>query len=368
MSSDIPIIAITGTSGKTTIKEMIASILKLKWNIYKSFQNGNNAWYLSNNLNQINDYHQALILEYGMCKEGDIKEQCEIIQPNISVISNVGLAHIGNMADQTNGVIKAKSELIKGMKKSGILYVNADDSNSKLLDINGFSGKIIKIGITNVADFNAEQIKYTDFGMEFIVRIKGESYVFRLPIYGEHNIYNALFAIAICYHLGFSKQLISEGLESFYQPYGRLNVHNYKDNITIIDDTFNTKPCSMKSSLEVLHKIGNNKKIAVLGSIRDLGVHFVPEHRKIGNNVARKSFNLFTVGEEAKAIFQGAIDGGLPSNKMKHFEDLDCLYRELISSLEPNTTILFNGSIRKENESRRLMHIAMDIKTYLETI
>ncbi|HEX9061930.1 MAG TPA: UDP-N-acetylmuramoyl-tripeptide--D-alanyl-D-alanine ligase, partial [Clostridia bacterium] len=257
-----PIISITGTSGKTTTKEMLASILQRRWQTFKSYENGNDVWFISQYVKQIDDSYGAVVLEFGLTHPGSITEQCKMIQPNIAVVTNVGMAHIEDIEKNIQGitditgVASAKSELIQGMNQKGLLALNADDSNSKLLQIQGFQGKIITVGFSNHSDYYACDIQYTDRGMSFIVQLNGVKELFHIPIFGKHNVYNALFAIAVSHQLGFSPDEIRTGLEQFYRTQGRLNIHQLNNDITLINDAFNAKPCAMKSALDVINQIG----------------------------------------------------------------------------------------------------------------
>ena len=365
---DIPIIAITGSSGKTTVKEMVSSILQRCWKTFKSYENGNDVWFTSQYVKQIDFSYQAIVLEYGMTHAGNITEHCRLIQPNIGIITNVGMAHVGNFEDQRYGVISAKSELIKGMKPDGILILNEDDINSKLLDRGGFKGEVITIGIQNNGDYKAKEIHYNDNGMDFQVEIDGASSPFYIPIFGYHNVYNALFAIAVSHRLGFSINDIRLGLGTYYKIFGRLTVYRLKNEITIINDTFNAKPDAMKVAIDVLNNIGKGTKIAVLGCMFDLGTYTIQSHKEIGHYAAsRKVHYLYTVGKEAKIIGEAALESGLLDENVQHFDFLDQLHQTLIDQIEPNTAILIKGYCGIENSIKlKMTDTAMFLKDYFE--
>lgn len=363
---DIPIIAITGSSGKTTTKEMISSILQRRWRIFKSIENGNDVWFTSQYAKQIDSSYQALVLEYGMTHAGNIAQHCRLIQPNIGIITNVGIAHIGNFEDQEYGVVSAKSELIKGMKSDGILFLNEDDTNSKLLDRGEFKGEVITIGILNNANYQAKEIHYRDNGMVFQVDIDGVCCPFYIPIFGKHNVYNALFAIAVSHRLGFSIYEIRLGLETYYQTFGRLTVFRLKNEITIINDTFNAKPDAMKEAIDVLDNIGEGTKIAVLGCMFDLGTYTVKAHKEIGHYAASRKVNyLYTVGKEAKIIGEAAVESGFSNENMKHFDSVDQLHKTLIGQIERKTTVLIKGYRGFENSMKlKMFDTAMFLRDY----
>lgn len=206
-----PIIAVTGSAGKSTTKEMIASILKNRWNIYKSRANLNHYRATQKHKQKIKNWHQGIVLEYGMGGKGSITKHCNTIKPTIGVITNIGTAHVGYFGGKVTGIAREKSKLIKGMKQNGILLLNADDPNSRLLDITGFTGKIVKIGYKQKADYFASNIQYVDKGMTFETNLDRKKYSFFIPIFGFHHISNALFAIAVSHQLGFNAEDIKKG-------------------------------------------------------------------------------------------------------------------------------------------------------------
>lgn len=363
-----PIIAITGSSGKTTTKEMVSSIIQRRWKVFKSYENGNDVWFTSQYVKQIDPTYDALVLEYGMTHAGNITEHCKLIQPNIGIITNVGIAHIGNFEDQEFGVIAAKSELIKGMKSDGILFLNEDDLNSKLLDKGDFRGEILSIGIQNKANYQAREIYYTENGMNFRVEMDGMDCPFYIPIFGKHNVYNALFAIAVSHRLGLSINDIRLGLENFYQTFGRLTIYRLKNEITIINDTFNAKPDAMKEAINVLSNIGKDTKIAILGCMFDLGIHEEQAYRDIGSYAGSCKIDyLYTVGEGTKIIGEAANQSGIADENVKHFHSIDELHQTLVGQIKEKTTVLIKGYFGMENAMRvKMIDTAMFLRDYFK--
>ena len=209
---EIPIIAITGSAGKTTSKAFLASILSKKWNIFESKDYWNTTEHTKKHASEINPSHEAVVLEYGMAYPGVITDHCSIIKPNISIVTNVGLAHVGNFDGDIKKVAHAKSELIHGMDQEGVLFINKDDPNSTYLETENFKGKIITIGVKSAADYRAYDINYADNGMNFKMKLQGQEILLFIPILGEHHVYNALNAIAVADHLGFTPMEIKLGL------------------------------------------------------------------------------------------------------------------------------------------------------------
>lgn len=340
-----PIIAVAGSSGKTTTKEMIASILQRRWYILKSKYNRNNRHAVRAHAKQIRSNHRAVVLEYGMSARGHLRQSCRILRPDMAVITMVGSAHIGNVGGSLKTLIAAKSELIQYMNPAGTLFLNADDHNSQHLHIGGFKGTIITIGIKNHADYQAYNVRYGSGGMSFRVNFDGAQHDFFIPIYGIHNVYNALFAIAVTDLLGFGPDTIRHGLKNYTKLAGRLRVYKLRSGIRVIDDTFNANPHSVKAALDVLDNIGRGKNIAVLGDMRELGSCSVRGHQEVGRYLAGKHIDtLVTFGKRAKRIGEVAITKGFPASRVIHVKDRLTLHRRIKQHVSTGTTILVKGS------------------------
>jgi len=340
-----PVIAITGSAGKTTTKEMIASILKQRWKIYKTSGNANAPRHTAVYARKIKPYHKAVVLEFGMSHHGQIKLHTRIIQPNIGIVTNVGTAHIGNFKGNIKGIANTKSDLIRNMKQTGLLVLNADDKNSRLLDTKKFKGKIMTVSQHQAADYQADNIEYTLGGMKFRTKIKDKPIEFKIPVYGRHNIYNALFAIAVADYLGFSPNEIRKGLLTYKRPGRRLTIYRLKKKIKIIDDTFSANPHATKAAIDVLSNIGKGTNVAVLGTMLEMGKYAVKGHKDVGKFVAKRKIDyLYTYGKTARLIGLGAREAGFPAKKIHHFSNQRILTKKLIKHLKPNTTFLFKAS------------------------
>jgi UDP-N-acetylmuramoyl-tripeptide--D-alanyl-D-alanine ligase len=342
-----PVIAVTGSAGKSTTKEMIASILQTRWKVFKSPGNMNHLKSTAKNAKLITSVHRAAVLEYGMTRRGHIRRHCQYVQPNIGVITNVGTAHIGNFGGDTRKVALAKSELIQNMKQTGLLILNADDDNSRYLVTRGFNGKIRHVGVNRKADYQASSITQQGNGLSFQVKLNGTDHAFFVPILGRHNIYNALSAIAAAAELGFSPEEMQKGLRSFRKLGRRLIVYRLPHNIRVIDDTFSANPNAVKAAINVLTQMAKHKKIAVLGTMLEMGVYSAKGHRDVGRYAAQKQIDyLLTYGKEAGQIGKGAIAAGLPAARVFHFVNRDGLHQRLLQLLEANATVLVKGSHR----------------------
>lgn len=343
-TEQVPIIGITGSAGKTTTKAFLSSILSKKWNVFESKDYWNTTEHTKKHAAEINASHQAVVLEYGMAYPGVITEHCKIIQPTISIVTNIGLAHVGNFNGDPKGVAKAKSELIHGMDQQGVLCVNRDNDNSKFLETENFKGKILTVGIKRNANYRAYDVQYAENGMSFKMRLKNEEIELFIPIFGEHHVYNALSAIAIADHLGFSPMEIKTGL-LFKKPPRRLTIYNCKDNIKLIDDTVHSHPEGVRAALDVLSNIAKKRKIAIIGQMRELGDLRETEYRKVGDYVQQLGIDiLLTYGFRTEEIGAQAKSKGMGASNIFHFTDRDKLHTLLKELIQEEDTILIKGA------------------------
>lgn len=346
LSIDIPTIAITGSSGKTTTREFIASILETKWKILKTHDNKNLPIHTKKTLECLNSTHKAILLELGMGKPGAAEKHCSIIQPNISIITNIGTAHFGNLGNSIESTASYKSALITHMKPKGLLLINRDDKNSELLKSKDFKGEIVTVAIHNKADYIASKIKYKDNGMSFEVKLGENNEAFFIPTLGEHNILNALFAIAISHHLKFTPSEIRLGLKNFITPIKRQNIIELINDSLLIDDTVNANPQSVKAAIDVLSNISKKRKrIVILGSMLELGDYCKMGHIEVGQYLAKKKADaIYTYGDEALWIQKGAIDAGFSKEKTKHFNTRNEIQIALKNIIKSENVVLVKGS------------------------
>ncbi|MHB8125017.1 MAG: YheC/YheD family protein [Desulfitobacteriaceae bacterium] len=342
----IPTIAITGSSGKTTTREFISSILETQWKVLKTTGNKNLPLHTKKTIESFDPSFQAIVLELGMGKQGAGQRHCRYFQPNIAIITNIGTAHLGNLGNSIRSTATFKSALIKYLNPNGKLLLNNDDKNSKLLETETFNGEIITVGIENKADYQASYINNLANGMSFKVLLDNKSEQFFIPTFGKHNIYNALFAIAICHRLNFTSSEIRSGLKNYQIPIKRLNLIKLRNHSLLIDDTVNANPQSVKAAIDVLVEIGKDKKkIVVLGSMLELGKYTIKGHKEIGHYLTEKKIDaIYTYGKEAKWILKGALDRGYPADKVQHFEERELLHKNLNNCIALNSVILVKGS------------------------
>ncbi|MDR1001395.1 MAG: UDP-N-acetylmuramoyl-tripeptide--D-alanyl-D-alanine ligase [Clostridiales bacterium] len=310
---DIPAVAITGSAGKTTTKDMIASVLSQRFVTLKTDGNLNNEIGLPLMALRLNDTHEAAVFEMGMNHLGEIRNLSKIIKPHVCVITNIGTAHMEFLGSREN-ILRAKCEIFEHMRRGGAVILNADDD---------MLGKIVSTGTNNISygihngDMRAINIKMSGDGQRFDVVYKDvivhELFV---PLPGEHNVLNALAAAAVGFALGLSGECIQEGLRSFPLSKNRMEFIR-TDRFTIINDVYNANPQSMIAALDVLSQMASYNSvagrkpqtIAILGDMFELGEFSQAHHEQIGRHAAELGIDyLITIGKAADFIRQGFIN------------------------------------------------------------
>lgn len=341
---NIPAVAITGSSGKTTTKEMIAAVLGESFNVLKNEGNYNNTIGLPLTIFNLNKSHEICVLEMGMNSFGEIESLASIVKPNIAVITNIGTAHIEYLGSREN-IMKAKMEIFKFFTSKDTLILNGDDDILARIKDKGFD--ILNIGLKNKNHISAfDIIQIEDKGMEFSVHIGENVERFFVPLIGNHNVYNGLCAIAVGFCTGMSIEKIKRGLSGFVSASMRMETYTLSNGIKVINDAYNANPQSMVAAMEVLINLHcNSRRVLVLGDMLELGIHSENEHYKIGFLAANIGIDiLITVGEKSEAIARGALENGMHKDNVFHFADNHHVINEIWNILLPLDTVLIKGS------------------------
>lgn len=315
----IPVVAITGSSGKTTTKEMVAEVLGSKFKVLKTEKNFNNEIGLPKTLLQLTDEHEVCVVEMGMRGFGQIQELAAIAEPTIGVVTNVGTSHIELLGSQ-EGIAKAKSELVEAINEEGTVILNEDDhwvkGMSKLT-----AGKLISYGIQHNATVTGSNLRYKKDGIKFTCKCFDEIFDVFLPMIGEHNVYDALAAIAVGRSLGLNSTKIKKALGNFPGIPMRQEIVPLKD-VVILNDTYNANPSSMQESIKALGQLEGHRKIAMLGDMLELGDFTKQGHEEIGTLLGTEKYStLFAYGEAGKYIATAAKANGVP--EVYHCESHD---------------------------------------------
>jgi alanine racemase len=297
---NIPIIAVTGSNGKTTTKNMIATVLASKFRVFFTDKNYNNEIGLPKSMLELDDSYDVAVFEMGMNHLGEIETLSNIAKPDIAVITNIGKAHIGNLGSQEN-ILKAKLEIISGLKKNGLLLLNAEDKFLKSVKLETHEiFFIVFVGDGGDPDgISAVNIQADDNPSSFDVVYKGQTFPCSLPAIGKHNVTNALFALFCGVKLGID---ITDAIEEIkrYTVSSMRTETAYVKGITIIKDYYNASPDSARAALEVLENYpSTGKKVALLGEIFELGDFSAPEHTNLAKTCNEKKIDyVFFIGAD----------------------------------------------------------------------
>ncbi|WP_252503362.1 UDP-N-acetylmuramoyl-tripeptide--D-alanyl-D-alanine ligase [Sporosarcina sp. Marseille-Q4943] len=354
----IPVVTITGTCGKTTTKDMIKHMLSAIWNVHASVSSKNEPRRSFPYLMGIDEHTEAAVFEHGLGNSGNIKHQCMIYQPTIGIITNIGVHHLDGCVNM-EGYIKAKEEIIGGIRDGGTLLLNADDQNSKKLKIHNFKGKIVYFGKDAKSDFRASRITYGETGMDFVLHVGPEEYSAFVPGYGEHQVSNALAALAAVHEIGMDLKIAISRLTTYETMDRHLEFSKGKNGSTIIDDTWTNNPTSVEAALKVLDSIGKGKKvILILGDINRLGNFEKKYHREIGSMVAERNIHaLITIGKKAEEIARQAMRDGSTAN-IRMFKDVGDIGNRLDHLFDDQSIVLIKGPM----SSRGMIEFARSLK------
>ena len=337
---NIPVIAITGSVGKTSTKDIVASVVGTEYNVLKTQGNLNNHIGLPMTILGLKN-HNALVVEMGMNNFGEISVLSKIAKPNIAIITNVGTAHIGNLGSREN-ILKAKLEILDGMDENGILIINNDNDllHKWAQEYTGLI-RVFTYGIEKKSDVNALNIKLFENKSECTVvedvskaqtsfntkNTEKNQEEIVIPIGGNHFVLNALCSVAVGKILNISFENIKKGIYNFSLSKNRMELINISNDIILINDCYNANYDSMKAGIEYLAKTSANRKIAVLGDMLELGDFSEELHTKVGKIVVENKIDiLVTVGKMAQYIAnvakQGNVEVYVCENNMKAIDVL----------------------------------------------
>ena len=341
----LPLIAVSGSNGKTTVKEMVAAILSAVTNdaktVLATVGNLNNDIGMPMTLLKMRQAHAYAVIEMGMNHEGEIRYLTNLAQPTVALVNNAGTAHIGEVGSR-EAIARAKGEIFEGLAGDGIAIINADDDFADYWKSLNTNRKIITFGLEKSDHGQAADVTATYQPLGILAKVNlstpNGSIEFNLQVLGVHNIRNALAASAVAVALNISNTDIARGLESFGGVKGRLNwLEGFNESI-VIDDTYNANPDSMKAAIDVLAS-QKTTQIFVMGDMAELGAAAAQMHADIGAYAKQKGIGqLFTLGELSRSA---AIAFG---DKARHFATLEALVESLRLQMQTNVTVLVKGS------------------------
>lgn len=331
----IKVVGITGSTGKTSTKDIMSAILSEKYKVFKTKGNFNNHIGLPLMILELDSSYDIAILEMGMSNLKEISFLADIARPSIAVITNVGLSHIENLKTREN-ILKAKMEIVDFFTKENVLIINSDDDMLKTVSNTDY--RIVRAGENDLSDLKYENVTFDKLSSKFDIVDGKEQYEFNLSMPGKHNIGNFMLAYGVAKELDVSVNSMQIGMDNIEVTSMRLDLkdgNGYK----VLDDCYNSSPDSVKSAIDVLVSLSGNKKIAVLGTMRELGDESKKSHEDIGKYAKEKNIDkIFVYGEFSKFIKDGFGDGACL------YEDKKSLIQELKKYISNDDIILVKAS------------------------
>ncbi len=348
-SLSVRVVGITGSVGKTSTKEMIASVLEQKYSVLKTEGNFNNEIGLPLTIFKIREEHQVAVLEMGISEFGEMHRLAAMANPDICVITNIGLCHLENLKTR-DGILKAKTESFDHIREGGIAVLNGDDDKlSTIQQVNGRKPIFYGFGkepadncVVRKSVYATEMENLGFSGTKAVIHVGERSFQTVIPIPGDHNVYNALAAVSVADRLGLSLEQIRAGIERAGTISGRTNMIRVND-MLVIDDCYNANPVSMKASLDVLSR-ADGRKIAVLGDMGELGEKEKELHYSVGEYLATKEVDaLFTAGNLSREIAK-AVTEQQGSCQLHVFDDRESMTEALLEYVKKGDVVLIKAS------------------------
>ena len=337
----LPLVGVTGSVGKTTTREMIAAALSAKYRVYKTPGNSNSQVGVPITISEISKNDEVGVIELGMSEPGELTIIAQIAKIDMAVITNIGITHIEQLGSREN-IYKEKMTIQDGLRSDGVLILNGDDD--MLCSTTGKEGvKTVYYGTGTNCDFRAENINLTDGPAKFTAVHGDERQEVVLGVMGHHNVMNALAAMAVCEQCGMTMSEAAKGLKTFTGFKGRQQIHSC-DKFTILDDSYNASPASMKASLDVFKTLkSGSRHIAVLADMKELGERYLEYHYEVGQYAANSGLDMVvTLGEACKKLAEGVrAESAIP---VMEFMDKDKMMTYLEEMIQEGDCLLFKGS------------------------
>jgi len=339
------VVAITGSTGKTTTKEMTGLLLQAHFRVFRSAGNFNNDFGLPLSLLKLADEHEIAVLELGMSHAGEIQRLSRIAEPNIGVVTNVGPVHLENFRS-IQGIALAKRELIESLPADGVAVLNNDDRRVRRFG-KAFPGKVLTFGVEAAAAYRATEIRALGLeGQEFRLDHKAQGHRLRLPLIGEHNVHNLLPAIAVAHHLGVGFDTIRQSLSALKPAQGRGEVLRFHDGFTVLNDSYNSNPSAMQAVVAFLKSVtGFKRKILVAGEMLELGAAAEQFHRDCGKLAATARIDRIAgVRGLAEFITKAAREQGSLPDETPFFADSVAAGEWLTREVKEGDFVVVKGS------------------------
>ena len=341
----LPVVAITGSNGKTTTKEMVSHVMSRRWRLLKTQGNFNNSIGVPRTLLGLTRRHEAAVIEMGVDQEGQTTRLCEMAKPDLGVITNVGPDHL-EFFGSLEGSARAKAELLASLPNDGVVLLNADDDFFTRFSKQA-SCLVVSYGLSSKADVRATDVAFDRQGSRFRLHLpqRRRPKTIRLRLAGLHNVSNALAGAAVGFAMGLPMEDLAGGLAKARPAPMRSEIRRWKG-MTFLYDCYNANPASMRAAVSLLAELGRGKRtVAVLGDMRELGADEALLHRQVGAYVAKEGItHLIACGRFAPCFIEGARSAGMPDRAMSQARSLPQAARILEKIVGPGDSILLKAS------------------------
>nr|WP_295609458.1 UDP-N-acetylmuramoyl-tripeptide--D-alanyl-D-alanine ligase [uncultured Terrisporobacter sp.] len=337
----IPFIAVTGSVGKTTTRDMVYSTISAKYNSLKNVGNLNNQFGVPLTLFNLNKEHECAVIEMGMSGFNEIEYLANIVNPQIGIISNIGYSHVEHLGSR-DGIFKAKMEVATNFDENSLLIVNGDDDCLKTLKTKDLVYKLRTFGFDKDNDIYCESYEMDEESINFVADINGKKEEFFIPTVGKHNIYNAMAAILVGLNLNMTIEEIKDGLKNFQCTKNRLDIIK-KDKLTIIDSVYNASIDSMSAALNILGRY-ENRRVAILGDMFEMGEFAEFGHRQVGKAALGNIDIMIAIGKDSEFIVKELKENNMNENNLYHFETKEEAIENLDNIIKDDDVILVKAS------------------------
>lgn len=341
---NIKVVGITGSVGKTSTKEVIASVLSQKYNVLKTEGNFNNELGLPLTIFKIREEHEIAVLEMGISDFGEMTRLSEIARPDVAVITNIGICHLENLKTR-DGILQAKTEMFKNIKENAVIILNGDDDKlSTVKEYNGIKPVFYYVDDVSEKNIYADKIESNGIkGIKCNIHYNESDINVNINIPGRHMIYNALAAVCVGKVFALNDEEIKSGIEKLKPVSGRNNIIEL-NNLTVIDDCYNANPISMKASIDVLG-YAEGRRVAILGDMFELGANEEALHAGIGEYISNTDIEVVIfVGHLMNNAFIKLSDVDSHNRKIYYFDNLDEMFTEFDKIIMTNDNILVKAS------------------------
>jgi UDP-N-acetylmuramoyl-tripeptide--D-alanyl-D-alanine ligase len=340
--TDLPVVGVTGSLGKTTTKDMTAALLETRGPVLRTAGNLNNQWGLPLTLLGLREEHTAAVLEMGMSAPGELRTLSGIAAPDVAVITRVAAVHL-EFFDSVDAIAEAKAEILEGLRPGGTAVLNGDDPRLRRVG-EAAGGRVVWFGRDRRADVSAERWRGTAFGMRFDMRVAGETVDVALPLAGPHFVENFLAAAAAAHVLGVAPATMAEVAVGLSAARHRGEVRRLGDGVVLLDDSYNSSPEALTAAVVALGLVPGTRRVAIVGDMLELGDRGPDLHRESGRAMAQRVDAVAGIGPLAREIVEGAREGGLGAEVARHFGDADSAVTEIGTLVRPGDAVLVKGS------------------------